>query len=226
MIFIHHKDLTLKKENIEYERKLHTSHATRGENIRKVRQLKEKMQESDPFFMKRYDTSNEKFIKERENNLSSNKPNYYDSDIFNQKEFDLSKDKSVDKHIFADTRRKIYGTFYPSNSEWSPKNSKINLMNHGSVPFSIFNPNMKSFVKTKDEISQDHNGSPANKQKALCEFIDLARVFAPNPNKEWLNSFQKSDQAFHKNSNICANYQNLHRMYGSLCDKPFVKKIN
>ena len=80
-------------------------------------------------------------------------------------------------------------------------------------------------MKTKEEIYQEHNGSPANRQKALCEYIDLNRVACPNPNKEYLKAFNASNTAFNKSSNICANYQDLHKMYGSLCEKPFVKKI-
>jgi hypothetical protein len=80
-------------------------------------------------------------------------------------------------------------------------------------------------MKTKEEIYKEHNGSPANRQKSLCEFIDLARVFSPNENKEYMKALQKSNTAFNTNSNICANYQDLHKMYGSLCEKPFVKKL-
>jgi len=215
----------IKHENIEYERKLHTSHANRHEDMGKMQKIKENMRKSDPFFLDKFDSSNERFIRERERNLLSTKPNYHESDVFFSKEFDKTKDKSIDKHLIAENKVKIYGCANLSKSEWSPKNSKINLLNHTSVPFSIFNASVKSFVKTKDEISRDHNGSPANRQKALNEYIDLARVFHPNPNKEYLNALNNSSTAFHKNSNICANYQDLHRMYGSLCDKPFVKKI-
>ena len=215
----------IKEINEEYVRRIYTSHANRQESHRKAKDIKDKMRASDPFFQKGTDVSNEGFVKQRERNLVSSKPNYYRSDIFNSKEFDLFKDKSIDKFIIANPIAKGFTSTSPSRSEWSPKNSKINLFNHTSVPYSVLNSNMKSFVKTKEEIYQDHNGSPANRQKALCEFIDLARVSTANPNKEYLNAFNSSSRAFHKSSNICSNYQDLHRMYGSLCERPFVKKI-
>ena len=121
---------------------------------------------------------------------------------------------------------KFYGATNSSNSQWSPKNSKLNLVNHTSVPYSIFNVGVKSFTKTKEEISKEYEYSPARKQKSLGEFADLIRVFSPNPNKAYIAALERSSTAFHKKSNICSNYQDLHRLYGSLCDKPFVKKMN
>ena len=215
----------MKQENIDYNRKLHTSNSNRIENVRISQQLKAKMIDSDPFFVKKQDSSNEKFLKIRENNLKAEKINYFESDVFNMKDFDIKKEKSIDKYILTREKVKLYGSSNASKSEWCPKNINTNLLNHTSVPYSIFNSNNKSFVKTKQEIYVENNGSPANRQKSICEFIDLARVFCPNSNKEYLNALQKSSSAFHKTSDICANFQDLHKLYRPLCEKPFVKKI-
>jgi hypothetical protein len=187
--------------------------------------MKEKMRDSDPFFLRRIEISDLKFIKQREEALSSSRLNYNDSDVFFSKPFDFASDKSIDKKLLIDNHLKFYGSANLSKSEWAPKNSKTNLVNHTNVRYNILNSTVKSFVKTKEEIYKEHNGSPANRQKSLCEFIDLARVFSPNPNKEYLNALRMSGSTFNKSSNICANYQDLHRTYGSLCEKPFTKKI-
>jgi hypothetical protein len=217
---------SLKNYNTHYVNELQANYHNRAENIKKCKELKEKMRESDPFFLKKKtDQIQDKYLKEKENYLNASKMNFYNSDIFQMKPFDLATDKTVDKFIIANSNIRFYGSSNPSKSEWSPKNSKLNLVNHTSVPYCIFNPGLKSFVKTKEEITKEYSNSPAKKQKSLGEFADLVRVFSPNPNKEYLSALQLSNNAFHKNSNICANYQNLHRMYGSLCDKPFVKKM-
>lgn len=187
---------SIKQETIDYERKLKTSHDNRGENMRKSRELKNKNYESDPFFIKKYDFADEKYNIQRETSLKSSKPNYYESNVF------FSKDKSKVNDMISQKNSQFYGITNTSKSEWCPKNSKTNLLNHTSVPFSIFNANTKSFIKTKEEIFQENNGNPAHKQKSLCEFIDLTRVFCPNPNKDFLKAFQKSTSAFHKKSKI------------------------
>lgn len=216
----------LKNYNIQYINQLQANFQNRADNVKKCKELKEKMRESDPFFLKKKtDQNQEKFIKQRENYLNDSKMNFYNSDIFQMKPFNLVTDKTIDKYIIANNNIRFYGSSNPSKSEWSPKNSKLNLVNHTSVPYSIFNPEVKSFVKTKEEIAREYSNSPAKKQKSLGEFADLVRVFSPNPNKEYLAALNTSNNVFYKNSNICANYQNLHRMYGSLCDKPFVKKM-
>ena len=213
----------IKEHSMNYERILKTSHANREENFKISRELKEKNKESDPFFLKKYDFAEEKYNKERENGLNAKKPNYYDSDVFFSKDFNANKDKSYDKFIISQ-QNKFYGITNTSKSEWSPKNSKTNLLNHTSVPFSIFNANVKSFMKSKDEIMKEHNGSPANRQKSICEFIDLTRVFCPNPNKDYLNALQKSSSAFQRTSNICASFQNVKSEYESIIKNPFFKK--
>lgn len=216
----------IKQLSIEYMNQLQSNYCNRAENLKKSRELKEKMMISDPFFLKKPDFAEDKFRKERENCLNGTKTNYYNSDVFLSKPFDLVNDKTIDKFIIANHNQKFYSSSNKSRSEWSPQNSKTNLLNHTSVPYSIFNEGVKTFVKTKEEIFKERNDSPAKKQKSLGEFADLVRVYSPNPNKEYLSALEKSTTTFHRNSNICANYHNLHRLYGSLCEKPFVKKTN
>jgi hypothetical protein len=216
----------IKQLSIEYMNQLQSNYCNRAENIKISRELKEKMRVSDPFFLKKPDFVEDKFRKERENCLNATKTNYFKSDVFLLKPFDLLNDKTIDKFIIANHNQKFYSSSNKSRSEWSPQNSKTNLLNHTSVPYSLFNEGVKTFVKTKEEIFKERNYSPAKKQKSLGEFADLVRVFSPNPNKDYLSALEKSSTSFHRNSNICANYHNLHRLYGSLCQKPFVKKTN
>ncbi len=59
----------------------------------------------------------------------------------------------------------------------------------------------------------------------IYRFNDLTRVGVPNSNKEFLNAYSKSKNAFARNSNLCATYLDIHRLYKDMSDKPFVKKI-
>lgn len=216
---------SIKEANKEYESRIKEIHASRPEKLRMSLELKEKMRDSDPFFIRRIDISDRKFEKERENGLNSSRMNYQNSDIFFSKPFDFVKDKSIDKKLLYQSHMKFYGSTNQSRSEWSPKHSNPSLLNHTNTPYNILNSSAKSISKTKKEIMESSLGSPANKQKSLCEFIDLARVFSPNPNKEYLRALNSSPKAFERSSNICANYLDLHKMYGSLCERPFVNKI-
>ena len=146
------------------------------------------------------------------------------SDIFFVREFDKIKEKTEEYN--NSPQKKIHSVNNMSNSNWSPKNSHATLFNHTSVPFNLVCVQAKSISKTKDQIIKESlmNQQPQNKQKGLCEYLDLTRVYSPNENSEYKRAYT-SNKAFEKNSNLCSNFLNLHRFYKSICDKPFLKKI-
>ncbi len=109
-----------------------------------------------------------------------------------------------------------------------PKSLKPNLLNYSSINYNILNPNTHNVSKTKEEIKKEcekinNIENYTHKQKSLCEFIDLSRVFAPNCNNDFIDILKKNPKACYKNNNICSEYYDIHGHYKNLCDKPFSK---
>jgi hypothetical protein len=189
-----------------------------------VKEIKKKMQDSDVFFLKKTNAKVDNFntLKDWYNN--KDQTIYNDSDIFLRKDDALSRSKSGEKYFFK-KKEKLYDTTCKSNSEWIDKNLYQTLLGHSSRDYHILNPGIKHISKTRQDIINDTaTYNPIYRQKSLCEFIDLNRVGVPNPNKEFLKAFRTSKNAFCKNTNICANYLDIHREYRDLSDRPFVKK--
>jgi hypothetical protein len=215
----------------EYERHAKTSQSkTRPEKSCfpevSVKEIKLKAQESDIFFNKRTDNIKENFEQVRENYNSRGKPDHINSDIFNLKKDKTANNKNSEKYLDKTNKTVTYNVSSKSNSEWHIKNNYASLFNHCSTKFHILNPHIKNIFKTKEEICEESkNFNPTFRQKSLCEFIDLTRVGVPNPNKEYLNALNKSKQVFNRDSNICASYLDLQRLYKNLSDPPFVKKF-
>lgn len=214
----------------DYERLVKTAHSQRDTSNKlpfvAVREIKQRMQESDVFFVKKSEKITENFDIVRENYQKSKGVDYQDSDIFNIKNNITSLNKTGEKFLITDRKATSYSVSSKSNSEWHPKNSYPTLLNHCSTDYHILNPGIKHISKTKGQIHQElSNFNPNFRQKSLCEFIDLTRVGVPNPNKEFMTAFKKSSNAFSRDSNLCAAYLDIHRLYKNISERPFVKKL-
>ena len=107
------------------------------------------------------------------------------------------------------------------------------LLNHVSTEYNILNPNIKNFSKLKTEILNEceHKKNinsvncfnPIYRQKGLCEFIDLTRNGAPNPGKDYLSSYNKSNDAFRIRNDICSSLGDSYNSCKNLLNKPFIK---
>jgi hypothetical protein len=183
------------------------------ENIAAI-DIKTKMQRSDVFFQK-----------ESKGDLMEVKGNnrYKESDIFFQKNDENSRAKTGEKYLFRSIQ-KPYNSISQSNSQWIDKNAYPNLLGHSSIGFHILNPSIKNITRTKQEILSETG--TVNKQKSLCEFIDLNRVSCANPNKEYQNAMNNTSRPFHKTANVCGAYLDLHKDYRNLSDRPFVNREN
>lgn len=208
----------------EYERLVKTSHTNRHNPnfpIVNAKEIKSKMQSSDVFFRKK---DNQDIIQ-----CSHSKQkalDYQDSDIFNHKNNLISNNKSGEPYMIKDPKKVYYSITSKSNSEWHTKNSVPTLLNYTSAEYHLLNPGIKNISKTKKDIVESAGMfNPTYRQKSICEFIDLTRVGVPNPNKEYLQAFNKAKFSFGRNTNLCGSYLNVHRMYKNMSDRPFVKKI-
>ena len=161
--------------------------------------------------------------------MKKNKKYYQNSDIFHLKNDIENIKKSGEKSYFKKYDNSLkYTTARESNSEWDPKILKPNLMNHSSTQYNILNPSQKNNSKTKNEIQNECNKiNPnecfTNKQKSLCEFIDLSRVSAPNVNNNYIRIMKINPRACYKRNNFCSEYYDIYGQYKNICDKPFSK---
>lgn len=189
-----------------------------------IREIKDKMLRSDIFFNKNKENLPE--VKCQNNLPPKNKLDYYESDVFLLKHDETSLRKNGEKYLQRKSNPLDYTVSKPSYSEWHPKNSHPTLLNHVSTSHHILNPGIKHISKTKEDVFNESNGfNPIYRQKSLCEYIDLTRCGVPNPNRHYLEIFNKSNGAFRKKKNVCLNYLDLHHEYKGVSAQPFVKKI-
>ena len=162
--------------------------------------------------------------------MKKNKKYYQNSDIFHLKNDIENIKKSGEKSYFKEYDNRFkYTSARESHSEWDPKILKPNLMNHSSTQYNILNPSQKNNSKTKNEIQNECNKiNPnecfTNKQKSLCEFIDLSRVSAPNVNYNFIRIMKINPRACYKRNNFCSEYYDIYGQYKNICDKPFSKQ--
>ena len=224
-------DKWMPKSYKEYERLVKTAHSQRScaqINLPSfsIEELKRKNYESDIFFNKKTEKINENFNVIRDKYHKIKGIDFQDSDVFMIKNNKTALNKNGEKYLNVDRKNKLFNVSSKSNSEWQPKNSYPSLLNHASTNYHILNPAVKHISKTREQIIKESDSfNPVYRQKSLCEFIDLTRVGVPNPNKEFLSAFKKSSNVFARNSNLCATYMDIHRLYKDISDKPFVKKI-
>jgi hypothetical protein len=162
--------------------------------------------------------------------MKKNKKYYQNSDIFHLKNDIENIKKSGEKSYFKEYDNRFkYTSARESHSEWDPKILKPNLMNHSSTQYNILNPSQKNNSKTKNEIQNECNKiNPnecfTNKQKSLCEFIDLSRVSAPNVNYNYIRIMKINPRACYKRNNFCSEYYDIYGQYKNICDKTFSKQ--
>ena len=184
-------------------------------------QIKRKCYDSDIFFQRKETNNN---YKEKVSKI----PNYQNSDIFHLKNDPLSISKSGEKSYFKPRPDYKYTVSRESNSQWHPKNLMPTLLNYSSTEHHILNPGIKNISNTKKELEEQcekvsTNYHLGNRQKSLCEFIDLSRVGAPHQNKDYLEMYSKDKRVFGKRNDICSDYYDIFGCYKNLCDKPFAK---
>ena len=202
------------KININNNNNNNNNNNTKTERLIHIQDyLREKMYKSDIFHQK----SQEKNQKSTINN--TNKIN--NSDIFNIKNNNIENNKINNELKYTSSRE--------SKSEWKPKNLMPTLLNHSSSKFHILNQSIKNISKTKDEIINEcknkyNNVNYCNKQKSLCEYIDLTRVSSSNINIDYHKALKMNKKTFNVHNNICSQFYDIFGSYKSLCDKPFVNK--
>ena len=189
-----------------------------------LHEVKLKSNESDIFFIKPVAKPTAAIELLQTDRLSKpTKKDFNDSDIFCIKNNYMSMLKLGEISLKKQSKKKFCGTT-ESDSAWGPNITHKNLFNHQSTPYHLLNPGIKNICPTRQEIEKETSNA-TYKAKGLFEYSDLTRVSAPNPNKKFKEVLQVwGPNVFHKNTNLCGNFRDLHAQYRDLCDKPFFKK--
>ena len=191
-----------------------------------MKEIKEKMHRSDVFFVNNIEQSDlEKHM--RETRIEKyNK--YFESDIFNIKNDDISIKKIGEKYLFNAPNSNKYTSSRESKSGWENKSSKNISTNFSSKKYNILVPSRKNDLLTKDDIykllNQKNCSNPLHKQKGISKYFDLAKNSSSNFGKEYSKCFVSNPNCFKKVPEYCSSFGDLYLQYKDLCDEPFYKK--
>ena len=172
-----------------------------------------------------------RYFKNFLNNIKNQKSNcYYNSDIFNIKNDELSLKKIGEKYLFQIPQNIKYTSSRESNSEWKSDVNGNSINNCSSKEYNILIPNRKNnnltkekAYKTLDKLNYNKN-NPISKQRSISKFIDLANNIKSNFGKDYMDCYQTNQDCFKKVAEHCSSYGDLFLEYKHLCDRPFYKK--
>ena len=163
-------------------------------------------------------------------NIKNNNNTYYNSDIFNIKNDEVSIQKIGEKFLFNSQKNLKYTSARESKSDWEGTITKDSINNCSSKDYNILTPIrrnenlMKENVyKTLDETNNNKN-NPIYKLKSVSKYIDLANNSSSNFGKDYMNCYNLNPTCFKKIPENCSSYGDLFFHYKNICDRPFYKK--
>ena len=197
-----------------------------------IKEIKARINNSDIFFLKK-NNEEKKELEKQINDMRQEKYNiYFNSDIFNIKNDEVSINKIGEKYLFNDPNNIKYTSSRESKSDWQNNLNKDATNNFSSEKYNILTPNRKNNYLTKDEIYNLLNNensvynNPLHKQKGISKYMDLAINGSSNFGKEYLKIYNSNPNCFKKVVEHCGSYGDLYLQYKNLCDEPFYKKKN
>ena len=192
-----------------------------------LKEIKEKMNKSDVFFLNNIEMNDlEKHMKE----TRTEKYNiYFDSDIFNIKNDDISIKKIGEKYLFNNPKIIKYTSSRESKSAWEHNIPTKHSNNFSSKHYNILSPYRKNDLLNKDDLYKIVNQSttltnPFNRQKGISKYLDLANNCSSNFGKEYSKIFNLNPNCFKKIPEYCSSFGDLYLQYKNLCGEPFHKK--
>ena len=191
------------------------------------KEIKEKMSKSDVFFWNNIEINDLEKI--RKVNRTEKYNVYFESDIFNIKNDDISIKKIGEKYLFNDPKMIKYTSSRESESAWANSTSNKHSNNFSSKKYNILSPSRKNDSLTKDDIYKilNENGtvnSPLHRQKGLSKYLDLANNCTSNFGIEYSKIFKSNPNCFKKIPEYCSSFGDLYLQYKNLCDEPFYKE--
>jgi len=197
-----------------------------------LKEIQAKAHNTDIFFVKPPKLNSKfNYFKNYMNNIKNQKSNcYYNSDIFNIKNDELSIRKIGEKYLFQIPQNVKYTSSRESHSEWKSDINGNSINNCSSKEYNILIPNRRNYnltkekaYKTLDKLNYNKN-NPISKQRTVSKFIDLANNIKSNFGKDYMNCYQANQDCFKKVAEHCSSYGDLFLEYKNLCDRPFYKK--
>ena len=197
-----------------------------------LKEIQEKAYSTDIFFVKPPKSNSEfNYFKSYMNNIKNHKNNcYYNSDILNIKNDELSLKKIGEKYLFQIPQNVKYTSSRESHSEWTSALPGNSINNCSSKDYNILIPNRINNNMTKekaymalDKINYNKN-NPITKQRSVSKFIDLANNKKSNFGIDYMNCFQTNPNCFKKVAEHCSSYGDLFLEYKNICKMPFYKK--
>ena len=219
------QDKHLPKGYIQYENSLLNSFHKDNNKTYNIKDIKQRAQESDIFFLK---ARSFKEVKKYESNKDKEK--FFNiklgSDVFNIKNDLNNLMKSGELYLFK--KNKIPFS-KESNSFWSMKVSTPSYMNYPSVEYNILNPGVKNNTKTREIIYKECLNNkllnPIYKQKSMGTFYDITKA-GMNKNLAYNKLYEENNKVFYKNDDTCTAYFDTYKNYDSLIPKPFFTQAN
>ena len=194
-----------------------------------IKEIKAKTHNSDIFFLKK-NNEEKKDLEKQMDDIRQEKYNiYFNSDIFNIKNDEISINKIGEKYLFNNPNIIKYTSSKESKSDWQCSLMKDISNNFSSEKYNILTPNRKNNFLTKDDIYKALNentvyNNPLHRQKSISKFMDLAHNASSNFGKEYLKIYGSNPNCFKKIAENCGSFGDLYLQYKNLCDEPFYKK--
>ena len=200
-----------------------------------LKQIRDKANKSDIFFMK---SPSEKEVSFKYELIKNNNQN---SDIFNIKNDEQNLLKSSEKYLYKNIKGERYNITRESNSKWKPSANIPTFINYSSKEYNILNPGKIGISSTKEKIiresenRKDSNSkminninymNPIYRQKGLAEFIDITRNGANNPGRDFIRTYYSNPKCFFKLDEACNTFNDCHLQYKNICKRPFVKDFS
>ena len=219
------QDKYLPKGYTQYENSLLNSFHKNKDKIYNIKDIKQKANESDIFFLR---GRSYKEVKKYESNKDKEK--FFNiklgSDVFNIKNDFNNLMKSGELHLFK--KNKIPFS-KESNSFWTMKVSTPSYMNYPSVEYNILNPGVKNNTKTRENIYKECLNNkllnPIYKQKSLGTFYDITKA-GTNKNLAYNKLYDENNKVFYKSDDTCTAMIETYKNYQSLIPKPFFTQAN
>ena len=214
------KDKYMPKGYIQYEYRLLNSYQKNKDRAYNIKDVKQKSQESDIFFLKGISS------KESQKSAYNDKAKFFNiklgSDIFNSKNDLNNLMKSGELYLFKKNKNPFSSE---SKSFWASKVSTPTYMNHPSVEYNILNPSVKNNMKTKERIYKESVDNklmnPVYRQKGIGAFYDITKV-GTNKNLAYNKLLEENRKVFYKNNDTCTAQYDLYKNYQGLIPQPFI----
>ena len=205
------------------------------EQIHNIKEIKQKSNQSDIFFLGPQSEKETKLLILDNNQKSKNYNVKLGSDIFNIKNDFSNLMKSSETYLFKNNN---YPISSESKSFWTPRANIPTYMNYPSVEYNIINPKIKCNTKTKEQIYNECNQkkndefknvinykNPIFRQNTISNFYDITKG-GMNRNFAYEKIYQDNPRSYYRKNDICTLHYNLFKNYGGIIDNPFRTQIN